>query len=102
MPVAARPRALDGAALGTPMMVAAPRVEPMVNPVQLAHRLQCSTKTVRRMVKGRKIPFYRVGPHGLIRFQISAVESALAVAVPVAAPPKPPKPEGSGSSSPPT
>ena len=90
-------------------MVAAPRLEPMLTPIQLAHRLQCSTKTVRRLVHGRKIPFLRVGPRGLLRFRLSHVENQLAVEVPAvvvpvsapAAPPKPPKPDG-GSSSPPT
>jgi excisionase family DNA binding protein len=88
------------------MMVAAPRIEPMLTPLQLAHRLQCSTKTVRRMVHGRKIPFVRVGPHGLLRFRLSHVENHLAVEVPAVtppvapAPPKPPKPVGGGSAPP--
>lgn len=85
-------------------MVAAPRIEPMLTPIQLAHRLQCSTKTVRRMVHGRKIPFVRVGPHGLLRFRLHQVENHLAVEVPAVAPiapspPKPSKPDG-GSSAP--
>lgn len=86
------------------MVMAAPRVEPLVTAAQVAHRMQCSPKSVRNWVHARRIPHLRVGPRGLLRFRLSAVENALAVEVPAApppAPPKPPKPDG-GSSSPPT